>query len=58
MANKKPQSSHHRCGECKLGVPVMKHEQLDLNGNPIIVRCPHSEWARVRSEMACEHFKQ
>lgn len=50
-------SERHTCGECALGTPVMKHEQLDLHGQPICVRCPYQKWARIRSEAACKKFK-
>ena len=46
-----------RCEDCALGTPVTEHYMLDHSGKPICVRCRHSERARIRTEIACEHFK-
>lgn len=60
MATKKKEKIKqlHFCGECDHGTFITKHSQLDLQGRPITLRCKYSEWARVRSERACEdNFK-
>lgn len=45
------------CINCAFATPDTKFENLDLDGNPTLVRCPHFRYARVRTEDACFHFK-
>ena len=44
------------CINCKHATPDMKFENLDLDGNPTLVRCPFEPFARIRSEVACTNF--
>lgn len=55
---RKKDEEAHFCGECAHGVWVNKPNQKDVQkGLPLIVRCPFEQWARIRSEQACEHFE-
>lgn len=59
MANKKkePPKIQHFCRECAHGKWIEKHSNYDIYGNPIALRCKFQEWARLRGELACEHFR-
>ena len=48
----------HYCGECALGTFYYTHNNIDLNGKPICLKCPHSDTSRIRSELACRYFKE
>jgi len=45
------------CWNCEFATIDTKFENLDLEGNPTLVRCPRERYARIRSEEACRHFK-
>lgn len=53
----KPENSNRTCGNCGWGTPDMKPSNMDLQGKPICVSCPHHEWMRIRSSKACDKWK-
>lgn len=46
-----------RCGYCSLAEPINEFWNLTLKGNPIAARCNYREYAVLKSELACCHFK-
>lgn len=44
------------CYLCSNGKPDTRHDNLDIEGKPILVICPHSERKRLRTEKPCKHF--
>lgn len=55
----------HTCGECVRGVYSEKHINRNVNGEPFLIECEHSEWAVnadgahvcLRGTTACKMFK-
>lgn len=45
------------CINCVFAKLDTKFENLDLDGNPTLVRCEFERYARIRSEEACRRFK-
>ena len=45
------------CINCVFATLDTKFENLDLEGNPTLVRCPHQRYARIRTEDACRKFQ-
>lgn len=48
----------HTCGDCGWGEFYYTHSNLDIEGKPICLKCPHV-WNRsvIRSEKACDKWK-
>lgn len=44
------------CGECANGEFYYTHRNLDIDGNPICLKCKYSKRSRIRDEKACEKF--
>lgn len=62
MAKKKdrnvPEYRKHVCGECGWGEFSYEFRNLDVNGNPICLKCPFiSKYMKIRSEPACDKWK-
>ena len=57
--------ARHTCGECSRGVYSEKHINKNVNGEPFLIECEHSEWAVnadgahvcLRSTTACKMFE-
>ena len=49
-------AEEHYCGECALAEWDMSFRNLDVHGKPFCLRCPHSEWVRLRKDVACGWF--
>lgn len=53
-----PEYRKHVCGECGWGEFSYEFRNLDVNGNPICLKCPYEERRkRLRSEPACDKWK-
>lgn len=50
------QGEREFCGDCALATPSDYIGNLDLQGQPICYRCPHSKRARIRSEVVCPNY--
>lgn len=44
------------CGECANGEFYYTHRNLDVEGNPICLKCKYSKRSRIRDEKACEKY--
>lgn len=47
-------SQQHTCSEC---AHLSEKYDIGANGKPILGRCPHSRYAFLLKEAACEKFK-
>jgi len=45
------------CSNCEFATFDTKFENLNLNGEPTLVRCKYEEYARIVSEPACYHYQ-
>lgn len=57
--NNEAEYLNHTCGDCGWGEFVNELSNLDLNGKPICLLCPHTpNRKRIRSERACVRWKR
>lgn len=57
-ATKKSEDKEHTCGDCGWGEFFYDHQNLDLNDKPICLTCPYHKHKKIRSEKACDKWKQ
>jgi hypothetical protein len=62
MAKKQPIKKQipvlQKCGDCSHGKFLDHLANMDLNGNPICLKCPFKEFNVGRFEKACVNFKK
>ena len=54
-----PQWLNEICDTCRFSEWITNEQRhLDLNGNPICLRCPHYQWFIVRGHRACAKWEK